>query len=336
MKIGQRLYLTVAPAILGVFLMAGLAYWGEYARKAPGIVLVGGAIAVLTSLALTWLNARYIARRIERLAAGTSASRMSAALAPADPGTLALTGTDAPADEIEEIERAVGRLSSDLQFVEATRADRERLFEQRARDYARLLASVADGAARELEAVRLPLHILLENHFGELNENQEEMLGAARSAAEAADADMVSLAQIAELDLGTRPLRQDRVKPSELIDAIRPMLIAAAESVGATLELDIAPLLPAMTGDRALLQDALVTLLRGVIDGASRESRIGIHADQEGSVVRLTISGGVDAPVSVRRAAAARVLQAHGGSVEHRADGLKIELPVVSAARRLP
>ena len=52
------------------------------------------------------------------------------------------------------------------------------------------------------------VHILLDNHFGELNENRGEMFGAACTAAEAANA-------------------AGRIKPSALIDVLRPMLIAA-------------------------------------------------------------------------------------------------------------
>ena len=229
-------------------------------------------------------------------------------------------------DEIDEIERAVGRLSSAVELAEASRVDRERVFEQRAQDYARLLASVAEVAARRLEEVRLPLHILLENRFGELNENQEEMLGAARTAAEAADADMISLRHIAELDLGTRSFRQDRIKPSDLIEAIRPMLLAAAETAGVIVEFDIAPLLPAVTGDRPRLQDALVTLLRGVIESAAPEARLLVKADRDRAAICFTITGGGEAPVTVRRAAAARVVQAHAGTVDRKPDGLVITL----------
>ena len=50
MKISHRLYLTVTPAIIGVFLTAGLAYWGQYERTAPVIVVVLGAVAVVASL----------------------------------------------------------------------------------------------------------------------------------------------------------------------------------------------------------------------------------------------------------------------------------------------
>ena len=85
---------------------------------------------------------------------------------------------------------------------------------------------VADNAAKRLEEVRLPLHILLENRFGDLNENQEEMLGAARAAAEATDADVVALRTIAELDLGTRTLRRDRILPGDMIRALVPTLQA--------------------------------------------------------------------------------------------------------------
>jgi signal transduction histidine kinase len=332
-KISHRLYLTVAPAIVAVLLLAGLMYWGQFAHAAPEVVIVFGILAVVTSLVLTWSNARFVARRIERIVAGFSSRGdhkpslrgMASAIAPGK--------TSAPPDEIDEIESVVDRLSSAVAIAEVKSADRERLFEQRAQDYARLLASIADASAKRLEEVRLPLHILLENHFGDLNENQEEMLGAARAAAEAADADMLSLRQIAELDLGERLLRQDRMKPSDIVDALRPMLIAAAESAGVTLELDIAPMLPAIIGDRALLQDALVTVLRETVAGASRDSQVRIELDRSGSMIRIAVAGDGAPPATVRWAAAIRVIQAHGGMVDRRSGTLEIELPTEGHTR---
>ena len=319
MKISHRLYLTVAPAILAVLLLAGLMYWGEYGRAAPELVIVGGILAVLTSLAMTWANARYVALRLERLAGKGSA--IVSEKAPGRP------------DEIDQIESVVDRLSGAVQIAEGRSADRERQFEQRAQDYARLLASIADASTKRLEEVRLALHILLENRFGDLNENQEEMLGAARAAAEAADADMLSLRQIAELDLGERPLRSDRMKPSDLIDALRPLLMAAAEAAGATLEIDVAPLLPAITGDRALLQDALVTILRSSLASADRDTRVRIDVDRDGALIRITASGVGSTHATVRWAAAVRVVQAHGGAVDRTNGTLVIELPTEGVTR---
>ncbi len=327
MKISHRLYLTVAPAILAVFLLAGLMYWGEYGRTAPELVIVCGAIAVVTSLVMTWSNARYVARRLERVVGGPSSHGphkpslrgMASAIAPGK--------TSSPPDEIDEIESVVDRLSNAVEIAEGKNADRERVFEQRAQDYARLLASIADASTRRLEEVRLPLHILLENHFGDLNENQEEMLGAARTAAEAADADMLSLRQIAELDLGERPLREDRMKPSEIMDALRPLLVASAEGAGVTIGFDVAPLLPAITGDRALLQESLATIMRSAVASATRDSHVRIEAERDGTAVRFVIHGDGAAPASVRWAAAVRAVQAHGGSVERQASCVRVELP---------
>ena len=56
------------------------------------------------------------------------------------------------------------------------------------------VAKTLAAATRWLGQVRISLHILLENRFGDLNENQEELLGAARAAADEADAELRKLA----------------------------------------------------------------------------------------------------------------------------------------------
>lgn len=318
MKVSHRLYLTVSPAILGVFLVAGLAYWGEYARSAPGLVVVLGAVAVFASLVLTWANARDVARRIERLAG----------VSPPPIGT-------APLDEIDQIERAVDRLSTEVERAESSRVGREQVFERRMHDYAVLLASIADASTRRLEEVRLPLHILLDNHFGELNENQEEMLGAARAAAEAADADMLSLRQIAAMELGERPMRHDRMKAAEIIEALRALLLSTADSAGVTLEFEVAPVLPAFRGDRVRLQEALVTLLRGAVGSAADGTQVRLVADRAGAMIRFVVHAAGTTQPTVRWAAAVRVVQAHEGSVARGLDGLSIELPMDMTARDL-
>jgi signal transduction histidine kinase len=309
------LYLMLVPSFVALLLMAGLLYWGQYAHTAPGFVLTGGTIIVLTSAALSWWNARYVVRRMERLISHRSH------VAPGE-----------SRDEIDEIEHVVDRLSSAVELAEHTRADRERVFEQRAKDYATILADVATSAAGSLEQVRLPLHILLENHFGDLNENQEEMLGAARSAAEAADADMINLREIAELDLGKVALRDDRIRPSDLIEAIRPMLLAAAGDKGVTLQIDVEPLLPAITGDRPRLQDALVALLRDPLLEAESGAHAGLEVKRDAGDVCLVLHDIAEPRLSVRRAAATRLITAHGGSVEHSANQFLVRLPVARPA----
>ena len=330
MKVVHRLYLMMAPAVVAMLLLAALAYWGQYARAAPETLTALGAVVVLVSLGSSWANARYVATRLERLAAGGGSRTAAPAAAQV---TRAPSQPRAPGDEIDEIERVVDRLSGAVQSAVTDRAHQAELFEQRAQEYARLLVTVADTAARELEEVRLPLHILLENRFGDLNENQEEMLGAARTAAEVLDADVVSMRQIAELDLGEHPLRRDRIKPSELIDAIRPMLTASADAAGVTIEFEVAPLLSPITGDSARLQDALVTVIREVLTAATSEARVRIVADQEGRSFRLVVSGGGAPTRSIRWAAAARVIRAHDGLMDERGDRLTVSFPLASAGQ---
>ena len=60
MRVTQRLYLTVLPAVVGLLTVAALAYWGQYAHTVPTVFLVIAAVATVASLALTWVNARQI------------------------------------------------------------------------------------------------------------------------------------------------------------------------------------------------------------------------------------------------------------------------------------
>ena len=101
-------------------------------------MLLVGTVAVAASAILAWMNARFVAQRIERLATS---------IAPDAAGTP---------DELDRIARGVDRLSTDVQIAEADRVDRERLLVERTRDYARLLASIADDTAGRLDEVRLP------------------------------------------------------------------------------------------------------------------------------------------------------------------------------------
>ena len=51
MKVGQRLFLAVIPAVLGVFTVALLAYFGQYARTAPEALVVHRDVIAAVGLA---------------------------------------------------------------------------------------------------------------------------------------------------------------------------------------------------------------------------------------------------------------------------------------------
>ena len=324
MRIAHRMYLAMIPAILGVFVVGALAYWGQYAHRVPYLVVIVAACAVIGTLVLVCLNVRYVAVRVERLAGAEPGRNPSLSLR-GIASVVAPGHSGDPADELDTIESVVDRLSSAVVVAESGKAEKEREASERARDYATLMASVAEDVAGRIEEIRLPLHILLENRFGELNENQEEMLGSARASADAADAEVVAMQQLADLDRGARTLRRDRLLPGDLLKSLVPTLQAQAEKQGATLHVDIEPLVPAIRGDQAQLQEALSTLLSEAIARADG-SDIELQLRKVQGKCEVFLRGGGAIPRSVRTALAIRLIGVMGGCVDRETDGLRIVL----------
>jgi signal transduction histidine kinase len=300
MRISQRMYLALLPAVLGVFTVAALAYWGQYAHAAPEWLVAIAVIATLASVTVAWRNAQYVARRVERVAAkSTSPSRAAG---------------DTP-DELETIESAVHHLTTAVGEAEATRRAEESAHRNRQREYADLLALVAADALHKLDEVRLPLHILLENHFGDMNENQEEMLGAARNAAEQAGEALQRLQQIAELDRGAVPMRRDSVRSGDLIAGVLPSLVAQGEQRGVGVTAEVAPALPSVPGDRGRLQMALELILHDCVARTADGGHVRIDAEPDKRWVRVDVRHGSGEANRISQGLGTRVIAAHGGSV---------------------
>lgn len=333
MSVGQRLFLSVVPAILGVFAVAGLAYWGEYGRQAPHVLVLTGVIASMATLVITWMNTRYVARRIQRLAGadtrplpGLGAGGLRG-LADAMTGRAIATDTR---DELDQIESTVQGLNEAVARAKADGSERATKAEQRVNEYATLLADAMGDAIRQLDETRLPLHILLDNHFGDLNENQEEMLAAAQSAVEKADRRLRRLREIAELDRGTITLRRDSVRAGDLIASLLPGLNAEGQEAGVHVTTDVEPALPRVRGDRARLQEACSLLLGERLRSLPPGSSVEITAATGGDGVQIAVkhpgsSGGP--PTDADAALSRRLIAAVGGTVEDRAGETVVTLP---------
>src|ERR1700754_3393646 len=129
MKVSHRLYLTVLPAVLGVLTVAGLAYWGQYAHVVPSVVLTIAVIATAGSLVLSWVNARYVVSRIERLA-GTQQHEPRTTLR-GFLKSIVPHRVESKPDELDKIEGVVDSLSSAVAGAEAAKTENERAAEQR-------------------------------------------------------------------------------------------------------------------------------------------------------------------------------------------------------------
>ena len=309
MRVSQRLYLAVLPAVLGVFLVAALAYWGRYARAIPEVVLAVAGVAAVVSLIMAWNNTRYVAQRIERLAEGASRGPRAT-------------------DELETIERVVDKLSSEVSVAREAGEQHERAAFARVSEYANLLAETSAAVARRLEDIRLPLHILLENHFGELNENQEEMLAAARGAAEEAGSDLQRLREIAQLDQGALELRRDSIRIGDVITSLLPTLRARGEREGVQLEVNIAPALPRVLGDPTRLREALALLFAHRVEHTPPGDTVRIWVDHDRKRIRINIDHAPLPAMGAEELLARRLTEAHGGQIQTTGGRTEITLPV--------
>jgi signal transduction histidine kinase len=316
MTISQRLYLAVVPAIVGVFTVAGLAYWGKFHRAAPEWVVVITAVTAIGSLVLAWQNTRYVARRVERLA-GARTDRPGGLQSPlAVVRSAALPGPGSSPDELDSIEEVVDHLSSAISVAEAGSKERERAAAERIAEYAVLLDEASAAVRRQLDESRLALHILGEGHFGELNENQAEMLAAAQTGAEAVETEMGRLQEIAQFDRGALRARRETINVADVLRSLRPQLEADGAKAGVTVALDLLPGLPRIHGDRIRLQRALELLLRHVVRHATPGVALSISTTSDHGSLRIAASGGQPPTLDADIALARRIVEAHGGRID--------------------
>jgi two-component system sensor histidine kinase KdpD len=308
MKISQRLFLGVIPSVIGLFTVAGLAYWGQYHHTAPEMVVWAAGAATVISLVVAWRETRYVAHRVERLASAKAGA------------------ADGEVDELDVIEQRVELLG---EAATAAKADAARAAADAGRrniEYATLLAEAATSASKQLAEARLSLHVLQDNHFGELNDNQEEMIGAAREATEAAEVELNHLREIADIDRGALSLRRDLVKPGEIIRSLLPLLNAQATKQGVRILSELEPALPRVVGDRGRLQDALGLILKDAVRYAVPGTSVSVHASSQPATVTIVVNHSSPHSYTGDVALADRLIRAQGGSVTHTGDATTIAL----------
>ena len=189
-SVAWRLAAGVLPSVLAVGLVIGLFYYGKFGRAAPARDS-RSCLDAHDCLDRHRLDQRDVFRRAPRSSRPRRPKRH-----PASRG---------PTDEFDRIEQAVGSLGSALTAAEAERARTDAVAAARLREQATMLAGAVSDSLSQLDEVRLPLQILLESPFGELNDNQEELLRDARAAADAIDARLRRLGQVADIDREALP-----------------------------------------------------------------------------------------------------------------------------------
>jgi len=181
-----------------------------------------------------------------------------------------------------------------------------------------LLDAVLGPLADTLREVGLPLHILLESRFGDLNENQVEMIEAARQAADAADVILRRAERVRAIERQPRIDRDETTRPIDLCRGALAIAGARAAGRGVRFTADLSPALPRVRGDRAHLEEALTLICCDAAEHARENAVIALTAEEDAaSAVHLVLRHGAGpGTFTLDRLLAQRLLETAGGEVE--------------------
>ena len=190
----------------------------------------------------------------------------------------------------------------------------------------------------------MPLHILLSSPFGALNENQEEMLGAAQTAVDAVDTEVRQLRKLLQLHRGQLPIITQPVGVAELLRPPLAIAGARAERRHVQMRPTLSETMPRVVVDAVHAQEALTSILVNAVceTAEGRDLEVDVRETEQGRVrIHLVIGGKGDAqpaapglsPDSIELRLAQRLLEAQNAVVTEDDHGVSIDLPIETASR---
>jgi signal transduction histidine kinase len=139
--------------------------------------------------------------------------------------------------------------------------------------------SVASGKLRDpLRSLQMALHALVEGYTGDLNDEQKDMLRAARENAEQLEELMSDLLELAEIESGTRRLLLSPFRPAELILPSVERYRSTAACKHLKLETQIWPDLPRVMADKAAVERILDNLLSNALRHTGHNGQVLVSA----------------------------------------------------------
>lgn len=282
MKVATRLNLAILPAIVGLALVAALAYWGVRGRQAPELIVGLALLATLGSAVLSWRSTRFVARRVGALA---SEFRAIGLALPAD----------SSGDEFEELVRvrdSVRALAEARQMDHQRAAAIVRKAEADRKTHNALLEAIAATISSQLEEARLALHILQTSPFGELNENQEELVSAARQASEVADRDLRRFTRLMSMSSRQRDATRESIPVLLLLEPSLAIAGAKAQERGISITVHRDRHLAPAFVERVTAQEALSLIFTALIETRSGGEEVHVTAEEARGEIALRIEPG--------------------------------------------
>jgi signal transduction histidine kinase len=198
--------------------------------------------------------------------------------------------------------------------------------------------------ADRTQEARMPLHILLSSPFGALNENQEEMLGAAQTAVDAVDTEVRQLRKLLQLHRGQLPIITQPIGVAELLRPPLAIAGARAERRHVQMRPTLSETMPRVVVDAVHAQESLTSILVNAVceTAEGRDLDVDVRETEQGRVrVHLVIGGKGDgqqgAPgigrESIELRLAKRLLEAQNAVITEDDHGVSIDLPIETASR---
>jgi signal transduction histidine kinase len=179
-----------------------------------------------------------------------------------------------------------------------------------------------------MSEVQLPLHILLDSPFGELNENQEEMLQSAREAAESADVRLRQVKKLLELERGAVKMQARGVGLAEFLRPALAIVEAYARKRAITLRSAVSPSAPRVLVDPVHAQEAVTLAIGEAVERATAGAELDVEAgESEHGTVVIRVTGATLDRTSLPVRLAERLISELGGSLANGAKELTILLP---------
>ena len=195
-----------------------------------------------------------------------------------------------------------------------------------------LVSTVSHELKTPLTAVRMGLHLLLEERIGGLNSKQTELLLAAREESERLLKMINDLLDIATLESGRAGLRRENVEPGLLVqsaeDDMRPMV----ESQGLQLVVQIVPGLPSVFVDSRQLGHVFSNLIANAVTHSKPGDEIVLAAGKQDGNVRFSVTDhGPGIPAQFQSRLFERFFRVPGPDPRGAGLGLAIAREIVSA-----
>ena len=209
--------------------------------------------------------------------------------------------------------------------------ERQRVVRERSDEYAELVDEIIGVMTARLEEAELPLHVLLSSPFGELNENQEEMLAAADSSIGAADTEVRRLRLLVDLDRGAIASVPQATGLSELLRPSLAITEARARAAHVDFRAHVSDAAPRVVADPVHAQSALTAIFGDIVSRMPAGGQMEVSAfESDAGRIRITVTHHAAIPqkaASLDMRVATRLLSLEHGSLLQEPARTTIELP---------